>query len=107
MVDAEHQQAYDAALKKFSFSTALVNLKLGRRVCRAGWNGKRMWLTLVPGGDNWKDDNTWTLLGCDNITFEGRVDPAPWIGMKTADNNFVPWLCSQTDMLADDWELAN
>lgn len=27
----------------------------------------------------------------------------PWIGMKTADNKFVPWLASQTDMLAEDW----
>lgn len=29
----------------------------------------------------------------------------PWIGMKTADNGFVPWLASQTDMLAEDWEV--
>lgn len=28
----------------------------------------------------------------------------PWIGMKTADNGFVPWLASQTDILAHDWE---
>ncbi|MNJ71027.1 hypothetical protein D3C76_1571760 [compost metagenome] len=28
---------------------------------------------------------------------------SPWIGMKTADNKFVPWLASQTDVLAEDW----
>lgn len=27
----------------------------------------------------------------------------PWIGMKTADKCFVPWLASQTDLLAEDW----
>ena len=36
-----------------------------------------------------------------------ETDPAgtfiPWIGMKTADNAFVPWLASQTDMLSEDW----
>ena len=29
-----------------------------------------------------------------------------WIGMKTADDTFVPWLASQTDMLAEDWEVV-
>lgn len=29
------------------------------------------------------------------------------IDMKTADNMVVPWLCSQTDMLANDWMIAN
>ncbi|WP_442908919.1 Thoeris anti-defense Tad2 family protein [Intestinibacter sp.] len=27
----------------------------------------------------------------------------PWIGIKTTKGSFVPWLASQTDMLADDW----
>jgi hypothetical protein len=29
----------------------------------------------------------------------------PWIGMKTADNKFVPWLASQTDVLSEDWQI--
>lgn len=29
----------------------------------------------------------------------------PWIGMKTADEKIVPWLASQTDVLADDWQI--
>ena len=35
-----------------------------------------------------------------------RPEVAPWIGMKTADNKFVPWLASQTDILAEDWEVV-
>lgn len=32
------------------------------------------------------------------------LELAPYIGMKTADDKFVPWLASQTDVLAEDWE---
>lgn len=74
-----------------SYSWALDMLKTGHRVCRKGWNGKGMWIVLqaaLPDG------------------FYGGIKSLPWIGMKTADDCFVPWLCSQTDALAEDWELA-
>ena len=82
----------------FDFGQALMFLRDGMRVCRAGWNGKGMWLKLVPG---------------DSVVYTTSVTPPeeqypmlPWIGMKTADNCFVPWLASQTDMLAGDWEVV-
>ena len=57
----------------------------GRKVRRSGWNGKGMWLALqVP------DEHSKMSL--------------PYVYMKTADNKLVPWLCSQTDLLATDWE---
>lgn len=73
------------------FSSALTALKNDFRVARAGWNG--MWLVLVKDAD--LDNGPSSVIGMEFL---------PWIGMKTADNTFVPWLCSQTDMLADDWE---
>lgn len=77
------------------FSGALMWLKEGKRVQRAGWNGKGMWLKLVP-----------TDIA-DKVAFEyAALDAAPWIGMKTADDKFVPWLASQTDMLATDWQVV-
>ena len=77
------------------FSDALMWLKEGKRVQRAGWNGKGMWLKLVP-----------TDIA-DKVAFEyAALDAAPWIGMKTADDKFVPWLASQTDMLATDWQVV-
>lgn len=88
--------SFPARIDGQNFSTALINLKLGHRVARAGWNGKGMWLCLVENGYHL----TLPPQMGDNISF------APFIGMKTADNKFVPWLCSQTDMLADDWELV-
>jgi hypothetical protein len=40
------------------------------------------------------------VLGFDSGTL------LPWIGMHTADNCFVPWLASQTDLLANDWNVV-
>lgn len=79
-----------------TFGLAIEALKLGQRVARAGWNGKGMWLGLVEGYDYNPDKGRATVhsLGCQKL---------PWIGMKTADGCFVPWLASQTDMLAEDW----
>ena len=82
-----------------SFSKALEQIKEGKRVCREGWNGKGMFIFLVPGSKF--KVNRPPLLG---IYEEGtEIDYHPHIDMKTADNKIVPWLCSQTDMLADDW----
>jgi Protein of unknown function (DUF2829) len=93
---------FDAAYKPtagLSFGLATEALRKGLRVSRTNWNGKGMFLFLVPG-------STFTvtrppLLG---IYPEGtQVDYLPHIDMKTADGKVVPWLASQTDVLAQDW----
>lgn len=78
------------------FGEALLLLKEGKKVCRSGWNGKGMWLRLYRP----YFDKEFPIT--ENEDSEGT--PVDWIGMKTADNAFVPWLASQTDMLADDWQ---
>lgn len=67
-----------------NFGGALMVLKQGGRVYRHGWNGKGMWLALQR-----PDEHSKMTL--------------PYIYMKTADEQLVPWLASQTDMLAEDW----
>lgn len=67
-----------------TFAGALYDLKAGKRVARLGWNGKGMWLELQR-----PDAHSKMTL--------------PYIYMKTADNHLVPWLASQTDLLAEDW----
>lgn len=58
------------------------------KVCRSGWNGKGMYISLqMP------DLNSKMSL--------------PYIYMKTADDKLVPWLASQTDILAEDWEILS
>lgn len=86
----------------FDFSTALTHLKNGRKVARAGWNGKGMFLFLVPG--SLFKVNRPPLLG---IYEEGtEIEYHAHIDMKTAQGYVVPWLASQTDLLADDWILV-
>jgi hypothetical protein len=81
------------------FGMALNELKIGNKVSRAGWNGKGMFLFLVPGSAF--EVNRAPLLG---IYPAGTViNYCPHIDIKTADDKIVPWLASQTDVLADDW----
>lgn len=82
-----------------NFGGALALLKTGTRVARAGWNGKGMFIFLV-NGSTFKV-NREPLL---SIYPEGtEINYQSHIDMKTVDGSIVPWLASQSDMLADDW----
>lgn len=84
----------------YTFSTALDMVKSGKRVARSGWNGKGMFIFLVPGSTF--EVNRPPLLG---IYPPGtKINYHPHIDMRTADGTIVPWLASQTDLLASDWE---
>ena len=81
------------------FGAALQALKNGQKVAREGWNGKGMFLFLVPGSVF--KVNRAPLLG---IYPEGtEINYRPHIDMKTVDGEIVPWVASQTDVLAEDW----
>jgi hypothetical protein len=81
------------------FGQAIRYMKAGHRVARLGWNGKDMFLFLVPGSRFMV--NRPPLLG---IYEEGtEIQYQAHIDMKTAQGTVVPWLASQSDMLADDW----
>lgn len=83
----------------YSFSAALERIKAGEKLQRAGWNGKGMFVFLVPGSTFVV--NRPPLLG---IYPEGTViNYHAHVDMRTADGMIVPWLVSQTDMLANDW----
>ena len=81
---------------------AVKELQDGRLVRRAGWNGRGMYLLLVPGSKfivNRPPMNRIFPEGTE-VEYHAHVD------MKTAQGYVVPWLCSQADLLATDWELA-
>lgn len=67
------------------FGDALASLKVGNRLTRHGWNGPGQFLTLQT-----PDENSKMTL--------------PYIYITTVSGSRVPWLPSQTDLLAEDWE---
>lgn len=69
------------------FGKALVELKIGFRVTRSGWNGRGQFIRLQRPHENSK----MTL---------------PYIFIKTVQGDLVPWLASQTDLLAEDWRIV-
>lgn len=85
-----------------NFGQALEELKAGKRISRAGWNGKGMFLFYNPASEI-KITEGRPLATAFPAGTECRM--LPYIMMKTADEglNFVPWLASQTDVLGEDW----
>lgn len=72
-----------------TFSAALSRLKDSSRIdkiYRKGWNGKDMWVALQ------RPDSFSKMT-------------LPYLYMRTAQGDLVPWLASQTDLLAEDWGL--
>ncbi len=86
------------------FGWALNQLRAGKKVCREGWNGKGMWLIFVPGsiGLAFMEGSAYYEAGLKG----GDINPH--IDMMTAQGTMQPgWLASQTDMLAEDWEVVD
>jgi hypothetical protein len=83
------------------FGAALIALRGGHRVARSGWNSKGMFIYLVPAG------NYFPTTSVAKAYFGGQLVPyKPYIAIKTVDEDVVPWLASQTDLLSIDWEVV-
>lgn len=80
-----------------TFSTALEFLKVGKKVSRSGWNGKGIFIEMQRPDEHSKMTHPYIFI---NTT-----------GLKTdnqdASKSLVPWICSQTDMLANDWQTVD
>ena len=91
-----------------NFGHALEMLKRGERVARKGWNGKGMWLVLVPGTPTaqLRDGTPYkTATGLDECEILPHIDM--WTVNSDGRRAMLPgWLASQSDMLADDWTIA-
>jgi hypothetical protein len=73
-----------------NFGEALAHIKQEKKVARRNWNGKNMYIFIIPGWGYGKATNN-----------------LPFIAMKTVDDHVVPWLASQTDILSTDWILVD
>jgi len=81
------------------FDEVIVGLKQKRRYARSGWNGKNMFIFLVPGSVfKVNQEPLLSILGENTeVQYHSHID------LKAANGEIVPWLCSQTDALAEDW----
>lgn len=84
-----------------NFGEAIKALKLGKRVARKGWNGKGIFIKLKKGESLNTPNNRFNEVMTHDFIY---IDTT---GLRTNNPNApmdrVPWLASQTDMLADDW----
>lgn len=104
---AEHPQLFGkffSAVPPADIGWAVTAMRTGHKVRRRGWNGAAsgMYIYYVEGSTFVV--NHPPLLGM--FPVGTRVEYMPHIDMRTAQGTFVPWLASQTDLLATDWELA-
>ena len=87
-----------------NFGEAIAALKEGKKVARQGWNGKGMYLWLIPAGKvkaGWLKEPHLKLLAEEN---GGEIEALGSIRMLTADKKILTgWLASQTDILSEDW----
>lgn len=90
-----------------TFGQAIEAMKKGKEVARKGWNGKGMYLWLLPAASvkaEWCKEPHLRELAEQN---GGEVECMGSVRMKTADGKVLTgWLASQTDMLSDDWVLV-
>lgn len=84
------------------FGQALSAVRGGQRIARSGWNGNDMFVVYQAGYPDGIPINANTARAT-GIP-EGTVLAfRPYLMMRTAQGDFVPWVASQTDILADDW----
>lgn len=91
-----------------TFGLAIEALKQGNKVARAGWNGKGMWLVLVPGCEavEFTEGSPYKQAGLTHGEILPHIDM--WTVNAEGRRAMLPgWLASQTDMLAEDWALVD
>lgn len=87
------------AVEMFSFSVAISLLKKGKKVCRAGWNGKGQYIELATA-ISYKNANG-LIINCNHDAIGNNA--IAFVGTSGVQ---MGWLASQADMLADDWTEA-
>ena len=89
-------------MNEMNFGEAIEALKLGKKVCRKGWNGKGMFLYLVSAGSYPVMMDAAKSIADEN----GNVNYGPYVALKAANGSVYPWNASQADMLSNDWEVV-
>ena len=78
------------------FGDAISGLKRGKRMARKGWNGKGIFIELQVPDAHSKMTHPYIYINTTGLQTDNPDAP----------KSLVPWLASQTDMLAEDWTEA-
>lgn len=81
------------------FGEAIRNAKQGKKIRRAGWNGKNQHVELATDISYRNADGE--VVNCDHDAI-GNMALA-FVGTSGVQ---MGWLASQSDMLADDWSIV-
>lgn len=81
---------------------AIKQMQAGLKVQRVGWNGKGMFLFLVSGSRFKVNRAPLNTIYPDGT----EIDYNPHVDIKGVDGEITPWQASQTDLLANDWEIV-
>ena len=93
------KDVFDAAYRPIdgmTFGLAIEALKLGKKVARKGWNGKGIFIELQTPDENSKMTSPYIFIDTTGLQTDNPHAP----------RSRVPWLASQTDMLAEDWQVV-
>ena len=97
------KEQFDNAYRKttgMSFGLAVEAVKKGKKIARAGWNGKGQYVILIPG------DHLARSAGYGFGEAIGEFSFGSVMALKNAQNIMQPgWVPSQGDVLADDWKI--
>jgi hypothetical protein len=85
-----------------TFGDALEAMKVGQRVARAGWNGKGMFVYLVPAAAYPVQTGAAKAHFGEDVMVPYRA----YLALKTVDEDVATWAPSCSDVLAEDWELV-
>ncbi|HBS6214488.1 TPA: DUF2829 domain-containing protein [Klebsiella pneumoniae] len=83
-----------------SFSTALYALKQGKKIARAGWNGKEQFVYLVKG------EKLASALGYGFGEYLGEPTFNDALVLKNSQNRLATWVPSIGDLMAEDWQIV-
>jgi hypothetical protein len=84
------------------FSQALLEAKNGKAIRRSGWNAADQFVYHVPAASY----PAQTGVAKKYFGDDAEVPYTGYLAIKTVQNTVAPWLASQTDLLAEDWEVT-
>lgn len=85
-----------------NFGDAIKELKLGKRLQRTGWNGKGLFIYLVPAASY----PVQTGAAKEHFGAGAMVPYAAYLALKNVDETVSTWAPSINDTLAEDWQVV-